>query len=351
MFKYVFIPASQSEPITTHTASKQGGLSNDALAQSAKQYFFEKGGGAMRAQFLDQASPDQKAQLVQQIRQEYSSSYSHQFKDMDDDALLNLYKSTHASATCEIICLTVPTPLNGYKAVSMYGDDNARNKNYPLNQRATDLMKACGHALPSDGSNEDGKPSGIYGDVFVGRCHDNEVEDIWERVDITSEEVEGDLEQVEWCRIAKKKGGGGGHGGSSAASLSSTLQNMSKGGGGNPMNHHNRAMTGLYQEGEENGYKWSQTQEEVELRFVVAPGTKAKYVKVKFGRKTLKVTVAGQTLCDGETWGNVQVDESTYTLQDTTTDQKVQQGRELCITLSKKDVGEMWNFAVMMNHR
>lgn len=304
----------------------------------------------MRAQALDNASPHEKTQLAQKIRKEYSSSspsYSNQLKDMDDDAILSLFKSTHASATCEIICLTVPTPLNGFKAVSMYGDDNARNRNYPLNKRATELMKACGHALPSDSSNEDGKPSGVYGDVFVGRCHDNEMEDIWERVDINVEEIEGDLDIVEWCRTARKKGGGGGQGGSSAASLSSTLQNMGKGGGNDAMSHKRAITGGMYQEGEENGYKWSQTEEEVELRFAVAPGTKAKYVKVKFGQKTLKVTVAGQTLCDGETWGSVQVDESTYTLQDNAE----VQGRELCVTLSKKDVGEVWNFAVMMNHR
>lgn len=232
MFKYVFIPASESEPILSHTASKQGGLSNDALAQTAKHYFFEKSGGAQRARALDHASPESKAQLVQQIRQEYSAS-SSAIQTMDDEAILHLYKSTHASATCEIICLTVPTALNGYKAVSMYGDDNARNKNYPFNKRATELMKACGHALPSDGSNEDGKLSGVYGDVFVGRCLDDEIKDIWERVDMDVEEVEGDLDKIEWCRIARKKGGGGGHGGSSAASLSSTLQNMSSNGHNN----------------------------------------------------------------------------------------------------------------------
>ncbi len=99
---------------------------------------------------------------------------------MDGEALLSLIKAQTVSASCEFTCFTVPTPVNQ----SMYRDDNARNKDYVLNKRATALMRACGHALPADASNEDGKPSGVHGGVFIGRCHDNELDDIWERVDL-----------------------------------------------------------------------------------------------------------------------------------------------------------------------
>jgi hypothetical protein len=347
MFKYVLIPAGESEPIQTLTASKAGGLSDDELAKNAKNYFFEQGGGAAQAKALEDASPEEKKQLAQQIRDQYASSpASKQVAEMDDASIFNLLKAQTGSATCEITCLTVPMPLNGHKAVSMYGDDNARNKDYPLNKRATALMKACGHALPADASNEDGKPSGMCGDIFVGRCHDNEMDDIWERIDLTADDIAGDLDKVEWCRTARKKGGGGGHGGA-AASLSNTLQKMSKGQGGDQEGGSAAAAsppvsTGIPGENEENGYKWSQTDEEVEIRFAVAPGTKAKYVKVKFGYKSLKVAVAGQTLCDGDTWGSVAVDESTFTIQDDPNSE----GRELSISLSKKEK-ETWNFAVM----
>ena len=342
MFKYVLIPAVESEPITTLEASKAGGLEDDALGKNAKQYFFEQSGGAERANNLDNATPEEKKQLAQQVRDQYSSSNS-QLNDFDDDAIINILKSTQGSATCEISCLTVPTAINDHKAVSMYGDDNARTKDLPMNPRATALMKACGHALPADASNEDGKPSGMYGDVFVGRCHDNEMADVWERVDLTADEVEGDLEKVEWCRTARKKGGGGGHGGTTAASLSNTMQNFSKQQGAAASAGALPSPGGVPGETEENGYKWTQSSDEVEIRFAVAAGTKAKYVKVKFGFKSLKVTLAGQTLCDGETWGNVAVDESTFTIEDCPDSE----GRELCISLGKKDAGEQWNFAVM----
>ena len=86
---------------------------------------------------------------------------------------------------------------------------------------STTLLKACCHGLPPGTSNEDGKLSGIYGDVFVGRCIDNEMKDIWERLDFTAKEAEGYLDYKEWCRTARKKGVGGGKGsGAAAASLS-----------------------------------------------------------------------------------------------------------------------------------
>jgi hypothetical protein len=348
MFKYLLVPAVESEPISSHSASKAGGLSNDALNQHAKSYFYEQSGGAARAKVLEQASPAEKKQLAQKIRDQYASSpAAAQLAAMEDDALIEILKTQEASTSCEITCLTVPTPLNDHRAVSMYGDDNARTKDYPLNTRATAIMKACGHAFPADASNEDGKPSGIYGDVFIGRCHDNEIEDIWERVDITQEEVEGDLSKIEWCKVAKRKGGGGGNGGV-AASLSNTLQNIGKQQqqqtGGSAASAAVPSLGEVPGEHRENGFKWTQNDEEVELRFSVAPGTKAKYVKVKFGRKSLKVVVAGQTLCDGVTWGDVSVDDSTFTIEDNSDPNS--KGRELCISLGKRNEGETWNFAI-----
>jgi hypothetical protein len=207
----------------------------------------------------------------------------------------------------------------------MYGDDNARNRGLSLNTRATALMLACGHTLPDAHENEDGKPSGVYGDVFIGRCIDDEARDIWERLDITPNEVQGDLEDKEWCRIARRKGGGGGHNSKPAASLSGMMSNVLSGNSNTTTTNNSSSNIG------ENGYTWAQTDDEVELKFSLPSGTKAKYIKVKFSSKALKITAAGQTLCDGDLWSSVRVDECTYTVQDD----------ELCVTLSKK-VEENW---------
>jgi len=339
-FNYILIPADDTKPIQSLSASKDGGLSNDALSNYAKDYFYTLSGGANRAKILNEATDEEKKQLAQSIRNQYANTPSAEsLNKMGDDALLELIKTSESSGTCEITCLTVPTPLNEQKGVSMYGDDNARNRNYPFNHRATALMKACGHTFPQGSSNEDGKPNGIYGDVFVGRCHDDEVKDIWERVDFTPDEVEGDLSQKEWIRIALKKGGGGGHGGS-AASLSNTLSNIGK--SNNGANLGTGALATEPGENQGDGFSWSQTDEEVEIKIKVAKNIKAKHVKVKFGKKSLKVTSAGQTLIDGETWAEFSIDDSTFTIQD----DEESGGRELCITLGKKEM-ETWNYAVV----
>jgi len=362
-FKYVLIPAIESEPITTCEASKAGGLTNDALSKNAKEYFFSKSGGAKRAEVLGKASESEKKQIADKIRKQYTADRedetSQRVRAMSDDEIIDLLKVQEKSTSCEITCLTIPTPVNGQSAVSMYGDDHARTKDLPFNQRATNLMMACGHAFPpSSGApsdNDDGKPNGIYGDIFVGRAIDDEIKDIWERVDITPEEVEGNLQKIEWCKIAKRKGGGGGRGGA-ASSLSKTLQNFKNqqagvaGATGAPAIANDKSDV----DDDDKNYSWTQTNEDVELKFVVPKETKAKNVKVKFGTKSLKVSLTGiriegensntVLLIEGETWDQIDVDGSTFTLQDEPAAKPT--GRELCISLEKQNGGQTWNYAV-----
>jgi hypothetical protein len=386
-FKYVLIPAIESEPISACMASKSGGLTNDELSKNAKQYFFEKSGGSKRAELLEAATTIEKKQIANKIREQYSSSSltgpnndddndaSSKICAMDDEQIISLLKVQETSTACEITCLTIPTPVNGQTAVSMYGDDTARTKNLPYNQRATNLMMAAGHAFPqTSGANvinddNDGKQNGIYGDVFVGRCIDDEVKDIWERIDILPEEVGGDgseqklLNNIEWCKVARKKGGGGGQGGKQAASLSNTLKNFSKQqnqiqqqqqGSGNQIQQQQAITNTTTMEEEDNNdnkYTWTQTDDEIEIKFIVPNETKSKNVKVKFGNKSLKVSLVGITtlddsndddgiLCDGELWDEIDIEGSTFTLQNENSN------RELCISLEKSNNGQTWNYVI-----
>jgi hypothetical protein len=200
----------------------------------------------------------------------------------------------------------------------MYTADDARIQNLPHNPRATALLTACGHAIPTEAQQ---KPSiggppvgGIHGDAFVGRYHDNELEDIWERESMTLKDVDlltnnGPVQSYpEWIETALKPGGGG-----SANSLSNvqTIEDLKI--------------------GQEEKYSWSQNDEEVELRFPVDAGVKGKDCKVNFGRKSLKVTVGGEILLDATLGGDVDVEDSTFTIEDG------KDGRELCVTLGKKE--------------
>jgi len=343
-FKYVMIPANQSLPIQEKISDKSGGLSDDYLAKEAKQYFYNQSDGAKRAAALDNATPEERKALATKIREDYAKGNS-QINQLSDDALIDLIKTTHSSASCEIIALTIPTKSNNYNAVSLYSADDARIRQLPHNARATKLMEACGHALPVV---DDGTPKGLCGDVFVGRCIDDEIGDVWERVDITVEDVEDPM-NADWCINARTKGGGGGSGGSSTpSSLSGMMQNALGSGGGGGGGSAAAApqmiteeMNGLDIDNKDGGYKWSQTDEEVDIKFAVSSDIKAKNVKVKFGRNKIEVKVLDKILVSGETGGIVTLDECTYTIQD----DKNGGGRELCVTLGKKDEYP-WSFAV-----
>ena len=331
-FQFVRIPADAKEAIESHSADKAGGLSDDALVKFAKAFFFEATGAKNRAQVLENASSEERKVLAQQVRNQLSSSaMSDRLQQMDDDTVLDLIYRNQSQPSCDIAALTVPTPGNNFQAVSMYSADNAKEHGFPLNERATALMTSCGHATPN---------GGVFGDVFVGRAKDNEATDVWERIDFTIEDADP---KSEWCRIARGAGGGGGSGAAAASSLSNLVsqQQGMKITDGTPD----------AQDGSLYGYNgappvveswgtWTQSDEEVELKFAIAPGTKAKYCKINFGRTSMKVTVSGTVLLNGTTFDPIVTDESTYTLQD-----EGPTGRELCVTIAKTDPRK-WSYIV-----
>jgi hypothetical protein len=323
-FDFVSIPADRSLPVKSHTGDKAGGLSDDALVKFAKNYFFEKTGSKNRASVLENATPEERKVLAQQVRDQLAASdIGAKVKDMDDDTVLDVIYRSQSQPACDIVALTVPTEVNGYGAVSMYSADNAKDHGFPLNDRATAILTACGHASLN---------GGVFGDVFIGRAKDNERTDIWERIDFSVADANP---KADWCRVARSRGGGGGSGAAAASSLSNLVQqtpgaklmDTSGGAQANSLFGSNGAPPVVEAWG-----SWTQTKEEVELKFAVAPGTKAKYCKINFGRTTLKVTVAGKVLLQGAAFNPIALDESTFTLQD-----EGPTGRELCVTLGKTD--------------
>ena len=322
-FQFVRIPVDANEPIEVLTANKAGGLTDDALVKHAKQYFFAQTGAQQRAAALENASPAERKALAQQVRQQLASSpnVAERLTPLDDDAVLDLIHRNQSQPACDIAALTVPTAGNYFQAVSMYSADNAKAYGMARNERATALMTACGHA-----------GDGVFGDVFVGRAADNEATDVWERMDFTVADADP---RAAWCKVARGTGGGGGAGTAAAASLSNLVSQqqgmrISDGGAagqGDDLYGYNGALPV-----QETWGTWTQTDDEVELKFALTPGTKAKYCKVAFSRNALKVTVSGTVLLQGTTFDPIELDESTFTLQD-----EGPTGRELCITIGKSD--------------
>jgi hypothetical protein len=346
-FEYLLIPADSdstgagagARSIETKTADKSGGLENDELVKSAKKYFFERSGAAKKAIILQQATPEQRSQLAQRWRdqqQQSTSTTNTQNKQMQmtaaqlsDEQILSVLESQQASPSCEIMALTVPTKGNSFQAVSMYLSQEPQTV---YNKRASQLLQACGHALPDQEGN---LPPGVYGDVFVGRCHDDEQGDEWSRLDFT----EADLNtNSSWMTVALASGGGGGSGSSNVSSLTGTLSQMGY-------------QPNTPAEQQADGYKWEQTNDTVELKFVVPAGTKAKQCLVTFQRSHLRVQVHGATpiLVEGSTGGNCVVDDCTFTLQDEGNHHpNSNPRRELCVVLEKGEPGIVWPHAVAL---
>jgi hypothetical protein len=334
-FLFVLIPCQRSEPIKSIQGDTSGGLTDDYLINHAKKYFAHgenSKAATIAGNHIENLSQEQKKQMAAkfraQIKQQASTNMVGDVDEVSDDVILSMYMaSTTSSSSCDIIALTVPTSTNQFKATSMYMNSNATESTSNTNSRAMELLEGCGHALRN-----------LYGDVFVGRCHDDESSDddgIWTRVDFTPEDTNP---ISDWCKAARSGGGGGS--GKSAHSLSGSM--------GQTMNQMMMApqqvqtpLDGREMIEQEAGYSWSQTEDEVELKFSVAAGTKAKYVKINFAKTSIKVAVTGQSLVQGNLGGAIVIDDSTYTIQDDASG-----GRELCISLTKHQSGTVWTQAV-----
>lgn len=297
-FTFVRIPADRNEPVEELTASKVGGLEHDELIKHVKEYF------------------------------------QHQQSPIAD------YPS------CDIMALSIPLAANGYQAVSLYSN-NYGTVILKENTRATALVTACGHTLQR----------AILGDVFVGRAHDDERKE-WERMDFTVSEADA---KADWCRRARSSGGGGGQGGNHATTTASTLSNLvhqqlnvaagqgkappkiiggSGGGGDASTNSTLFGMEGAPPVTEDWG-SWTQSQDEVELKISIPAGIKSKECQVVFKRQSIKVAVAKEVKLDGALFGPVVPDDCTYTLENSVDGED---GRELCITLTKAQDGMTWSW-------
>ena len=92
-------------------------------------------------------------------------------------------------------------------------------------------------------------------------------------------------------------------------------------------------MCHLYKKiGKGDGYTWNQNDVEVELRFPMdgIDTIKARDVKIDFRMKSLKVDVFGKTLLDATLVGDVDTEDSTFTIEGNN-------GKELCVTLGTKE--------------
>ena len=88
---------SFTKPLELRTGSKSGGLSDDVLSKSAKDYFYASSDKGARAAALEDATPEQRKVLAQQLRDEVmeassTSPYASQMAALGDQALIDIMK-------------------------------------------------------------------------------------------------------------------------------------------------------------------------------------------------------------------------------------------------------------------
>jgi len=256
-FTFVYIPSDLSSAITVQSASKSGGLESDALRLASESHF------------------------ASNTTSEFRAEHDKMVNEMFDSKGMKAQGSYPGLAlSVEIIVLQLPTVENGFTGVSMYCDQNGKLKKLDLNSRASSLCQSCGHL------------NQIYGDVFVGRYHDDESLP-WERLDFGLDDLNSD---ASWMLDAKRKNEGRASG---AYSTSGVLQNMLKSDNTAVINgdfaDYRQKVKELGDHVETEFLEWSQTNDEVEVRIRTGQNINKADIAVKMQAKKLQVTIRNAT--------------------------------------------------------
>lgn len=304
MFKCVFVPVDDSLPLKELSLSKEGGLEKDALRLLAEEHFSASGDAIDREAQISEA----KAQLA-------SSGV--------DPSSVDFSNMSRMGSSVEIVTVSVATPANGYNSVVLYCDANRSFKSLRSNVRATRLLQEAGHTEAL-----------IHGDCFFGRALDDERIE-WERLDFSIEDLNSD---ASWVRAAKAANAGKNLSAYTSTGALKMIQQQQQ-----HQQNSNSQETGCVKGDEsQNEMSWSQTSDEVELRFNVPTSLTSKDIKVVIGAKKLAINVVNSDVTpippsferfvgNGiELYNTVSVGDSTWSLMTEGKDKKV-----LCVTLSK----------------
>ncbi len=317
VFSYVYVPSDVSTSVSAHTADKSGGLEQDALRLAAEFHF---------SKIVPQNFQEMQEAALNAVLKE---------KGVNNPQMAKSSVAGMAGAV-EIVTLLLPCPENSFTGVSMYCDQNGKNKGLPLNQRASSIAKICGH---------NGE---IYGDVFFGKCMDDESKP-WERLDFGLADLSSD---AAWVKEAAQRNKGKPLGGYSTSGVLQNMLNSNKTSvidGNAPIVH-----PGTSGDVSETDFiTWTQNKEEMEVRVKLpVSNIKSSDLDVKMHSKTLQVLLkSGQTISSsvgddnihkivqrggGELWSTVDPDSSAWTIE------KSKMGEVTVVCTLAKNVEAQW---------
>ena len=247
----------------------------------------------------------------------------------------NLLQNLSKQSSLEIVSLSLPRSANNFRSVSMYCDRNASTRNLALNARATSIAKSCNHELT------------VYGDVFIGQCHDDESLP-WARVDFSFADLSSDAAWMQQAYAANK--------GKSLSNFntSGTLQNIlsqsslqsTAAAASSPSAVAIESQGKVSADMQSGNTSWSQTSDEVEWRLSLAAWVKKSDIKITIRSSSVKLLVKAsasslwknpdvlssedkqvlQEPVGAELYSSIDVDSSTWTLENNV----------VCLSLSKQ---------------
>jgi hypothetical protein len=263
---YVLVPADTSKPLEELYFRPPAGANGDLLVDHLKKAFLGK-------------SSEVDLSLLQKQGAQTLMGSGDGPSQVSDDSL----QKVAAEANVETFSLCQPNPKNKFTSVHIYLDEIGLLKRLPLNRRASDYASKAGFNPPPQ----------FYGDVFMGRVQkkptvknislllgpDTAPDALWLR-SATAENLEF---QMEMNRIT----------GRSDTQPDKVGDGKSK---------------------QEDGYSWTQTEEELEVAVPLPKDAVAKDVKVKFLSQSIELSCKKETLVAIRLFEKVDVDGCTWTV-------------------------------------
>jgi len=210
---------------------------------------------------------------------------------MIDEKYMDMLMS---NSSVEIVPLVLPLKRTKFLSISMYVDDQGIAKNLPKNERACQISFAAG------------RPMEVRGDAFFGRVYDDQ--DDWGRRDFTMKDCSSDAEWLLSAKEANKEGQASNT--ASTMNLKNMLMQQQAQAAAQAAGREKKKLP----EGSNEKYKWTQSEDEVEITVPVHPGCSGKDVVVKMKSKTISVEVKGEVVLEGSLSNVIHTDGSTWSL-------------------------------------
>ena len=296
---YVMIPTDTSKPLQQLSFHPNKSGSGDALVEHLQTSFTIRDDETIDIDLLRQQQQAQQTTLL--------ASTATDLPTVSDTTL----RKVSEQASVETFTLVHPSPANQFTSIVLYLDEIGMMKRLPLNTRASDYCTRAGY-----------NPAPIfYGTIYIGRIQQKP------RVRNISFRLGPDTSfDAPWLQSA----------------MATNLQYQSEMNKHTGNNDSNRQVGVAGSDGNvqnEDGYSWTQTEQEIEIVISLPIDAISKQVTVKFQPLQLTVVYNKEPTISLPLFERVDVDACTWTLDSSTSSSTNNEGskehKRLVITMEK----------------